>query len=1127
MLNVAFADDLSIQITREIKFANGFGQIEAKPILKNISKDIKVMGDYNVDEKSGNVVMKIDKVLYGGKIYDLSESFSTKRRLKNVKTAVLKNKAKIKLSGGSHPELLAIFNDENTSGKKADGKNGSGSNSTASNSTNSTSSGSDSGSSSYYSRGYGSSSGSSQYPYYGYGSGSSSSGSSSDKSSPTTDSNGNCKSPEIRDGMAYVYPLINGVCTQKAIAESNVYKKQNTSTCPNKTDYENMAVSIGEEQYAIIDDTEYRVKSCYYTDTIALSATTENCSVIPDYDNKQGAVQKQYWYILNNERVNIGSCVPTGEVIAIYDDDYNACQYRFDFENGKAIKQTKWYYLYENKKKHLGECVDVSAEKLPKMTYPMYENAQGCECNEVSGVKLCQTKLSFNGMGNTKEDATECRYIDTEGVKLIDEFVGNYSFKDDSRQAVKKINQYFIGEGGERVYVTKDKETNKSYPYKEMSCGWEHIDDKKLSYHKTKFIIKDPELLTLSADILANNPKIQGDEYEIKGCEAVVQSVLYWQMQLDLVKGKKTDEHTRQVLVPEELSPTATRWSLPMIKTKNSSGVQIEAMLEEGEIPSNDEHKQNNFTATNYPLYNEEREGGWSKRYCDQSNPTGYCGNKARPIWNLYPNKLKINGGGVDNLPESITIGWAWQNTLLHKGYSPFIPNDSRIFWENERYQTAYSNFKPLGKNICLNGSSPFTKRVCTNSNSMGIGLCAGYGDIYFNQTCQLWGNRYLGINNPITAQSNLSQAYSITLDTPIIIKPTKIDIDEHITADSSAEDAFFYKTITQKIPDPTGADECLRYPNEEFMRDESGEKICELKKEQQICKSWDNAKCKSYKTELVEDRDKCEKENQWKKYADWTFSDPYTKEKAGTCKTRKVNLYTTGVTFTPNYDDSPIDMSKQYCKAGETQSFEAMNEKQYETPDVDVDSDDEEKTPFQTDSDGNPIIMADGESTYYKYIQSIKDKATNIDNYSKEITKVLCTADYENSNLYAYIVGAVVNHYHPFFQKDGLRKLEVESLTGISMNLSQTHRTEWRKQCKSCKYTLRKRNDFNRETLNVNFRTKENWYNNQRIYEHEMYRPFRRPDGTTFYLYERQGFFINPQSVDCADCARDDELNG
>ena len=587
MLNVAFADDLSIQILREIKFSNGFGQIEAKPILKNVNKDIKVMGEYNVDEKSGNVVMKIDKVLYGEKIYDLSEEFNVKRRLKNPKTAALKTKSKIKLSGGSHPELLAILNDENTIGKKADGKsNNSANNSTASNASNTnqgTSSG-DSGSSSYYSRGYGSSSGSSQYPYYGYGSGSSGS-SSSDKSSPTTDSNGNCKSPEIRDGMAYVYPLINGICTQKAIAESNVYKKQNTSTCPNKTDYENMAVSIGEEQFAIIDDTEYRVKSCYYTDTISLQATTDSCKVIPDYDKKQGRVQKQYWYILNNERVNTGSCVPTGEIIAIYDDDYNSCKYRFDFENNVAIKQTQWYHRYENKKTNLGECVDVSEDKLPKMTYAMYESVQGCDCKEVDGMKLCQSKLAFNGMNNTKEDATECRYINAEGMGLIDEFVGNYSFKDDSRQAVKKINQYFEGVGGEKIYVAKDKETNQSLPYKEMSCGWEHNNDKKLSYHKTRFIIKDPALRDLPQYILDSNPKIEGDEYEIKDCSAVVQSVLYWQQQLELAKGKKTGEHKRQVAIPENLDAKAKRWSLPMIKTKNASGVQIEAMLEEGETP--------------------------------------------------------------------------------------------------------------------------------------------------------------------------------------------------------------------------------------------------------------------------------------------------------------------------------------------------------------------------------------------------------------------------------------------------------------------------------------------------------------------------------------------------------------
>lgn len=67
----------------------------------------------------------------------------------------------------------------------------------------------------------------------------------------------------------------------------------------------------------------------------------------------------------------------------------------------------------------------------------------------------------------------------------------------------------------------------------------QHDNDKKLSYHKTRFIIKDPALRDLPQEILANNPKIKGDEYEIKGCEAVVQSVLYWQQQLELAKGKK------------------------------------------------------------------------------------------------------------------------------------------------------------------------------------------------------------------------------------------------------------------------------------------------------------------------------------------------------------------------------------------------------------------------------------------------------------------------------------------------------------------------------------------------------------------------------------------------------------
>lgn len=96
---------------------------------------------------------------------------------------------------------------------------------------------------------------------------------------------------------------------------------------------------------------------------------------------------------------------------------------------------------------------------------------------------------------------------------------------------------------------------------------------------------------------------------------------------------------------------------------------------------------------------------------------------------------------------------------------------------------------------------------------------------------------------------------------------------------------------------------------------------------------------------------------------------------------------------------------------------------------------------------------------------------------------------------------------------------------------MSMGTNTDWEywAQCTSCPSwgTLYRAQQTRNEWLNVSFDTKENWYNNQRIYEYEMYRPFRRPDGTTFYLYERQGFFTDKGEVECADCARDDEING
>lgn len=660
-----YADDLTIQITRDIDFKNGFGQIEAKPILKDANRDIKVLGEFNVEDKSGNVVMKIDKVVYEGKIYNLSEEFISKRRLKNPKKAQLKKQSKIKLNGGSHPEILAILNGETKVNSDTFKNNTSSQNKDKEIANSSYDSGS-----SYYRKNNDTSS---NYPYYTFPNTNTSANSDANKdySSSTTDENGNCKSPEIKDGMIYIYPLINGTCTQKTTTEANLFKKQNTSTCPNKISYNENLVNVGEEGYAIIDNTEYRVISCNYYNNIPLQKTTESCKVIPNYEDKTGIVQKQYWYILNNDRIDVGSCIPTEEVISIYDDDYNSCKYRYDFENNVAIKQTQWYYIYENKKTSLGECVDVSKDKISSMTYPMYESSQDCSCNILNGANICQTKLSFNGFNNTKNDATECRYINTEGVKIIDEFVGSYSFKDDSKQAIKKVNQYFIGIGGEKIYVAKDKETNIAFPYIQTSCGWEHDNDKKLSYHKSRIYIKDPELLniTLSSNL---QDKVNGDEYEVKSCQAYTDIVLYWQMQLDLIKGKKTATHKRQVLIPENLSPTANKWTI--------STLDGNPFIEEYYIKDNTMQRQvpvfsSNYEAKNYLLDNSGEIYGKVKR-------AGNC----QDSWSSYFPKYKTyyynysDLGLLDN-PQTggISIYYYVNPQGSGKSNSPLLEDNTEI----------------------------------------------------------------------------------------------------------------------------------------------------------------------------------------------------------------------------------------------------------------------------------------------------------------------------------------------------------------------------------------------------------------------------------------------------------------
>lgn len=952
-INFLIADDLNIKIIKDIEFKNGFGQIEARPILKNVNKDVKVLGEFNV-ENNGNVVIKIDKVVYDGKKYNLSEEFNSKRRLKNPKTAKLNTNSKIKLSGGSHPEILAILNGEskvrdttNTSSNTNNTNNKSNTDISRSNNRGSSSNGTNRGS---YS---------SNYPILGSNNLNDINRVNSSNNPNLNTLNNDCKGPEVKDGMAYVYVKVNGECQRKATTTNNIYKKQNTSTCPNKVDFNNLKVSIGEEEYTNIGDIEYKIKSCSYNNNLPLNKTTESCKVIPNFENKTGIVQKQYWYVLNNEKINVGSCTPTKEIISLYDDDYNTCKYRFDFDRGNAIKQTQWYYIYENKRNNIGECVDVSKSKLNLMTYPLFENTQGCPCNEVDGANLCQSKLVFNGMNNTKENATQCRYINTQGIELINEFEGKYAFKESSKQAIKKINQYFIGNNGERVYVARDKETNIAFPYIEESCGWEHDNEKRLSYHKSRIYIEDEELRNINL----NNELskfVNGNKYEIKSCKANIDAVLYWQEQLDLIVGKKTKEYKRQVLIPQNLEENAIKWSIPLLKRKVNNKDVIPT-TEDKQIPKWD----SNFKANNLNIKEETKYTKWF----------------TLSAFGVKPNKWNFE----------------FRNASLEK--APALPNYFSIGWTRQSYKT--------------------TERQCEGGGGRDDndrGRPRNCKDV------EVTKYREIPLNNPLNTNTLLTHTYSINLPKSIVVKPTNIVMNENIIF-TKEPDSIEYKIIKKETLDS----------NKECIKDES------------------------------------------------------TKE----CKLADTQTYTKGVTFTPDYSNVVNVNEERYCKNNEIQSFEDIEENVF-----------------------SPRAKRENES-YYDYIQDIKNEALNVNNYSKVVTKVTCKIEgNEDKNINAYLIGALINQN----KSNSLTKLEIETLENMQIELVEGD-TWWEKRGLDGRYGKKL-------ILKTTFNTKKNWANNQTIYEYEMYRPFRRPDGSIFKLYERQGFFTEPQVVECLNCSKNKKLN-
>lgn len=486
IISLFASDSLDIKILKEVNFSSGYGIIEAEPILKGVKEKVKLRGDYNT-EQNGNVNFSFSKVEIDGRIYTLSEPFVKKSRLKNPKTAKLSKGSKIQVSEGSRSELLDILNRKREG--QSEGYANSNNKSFGSSSSSQTNTGTTADS---FISSAGRSTSSSNTPYYyGLSSDTNSSSSTPDYSSPTTNSDGTCKSPSIENGVVSVYSAVGGTCQLLTASEDAIYIKSNQPTCQNIVDYINGEIKVGEEKFVTMDDNkEYKVGSCTYTEPIKLSSEIGSCKAIPDYESGEALIQKQYFYIRNNERINVGGCTPAKEY-ALLEDDVNSCSYRYDFINNLAIKQTQYYFMAENKRQNVGECIDKKGESFK---YPLFEDDSTCSYSVSNDRVFYQKRLAFMDLTGGKQFATDCRVVASDGYEILEELSG-YEFNDLSKQAIRKVNQYFIIPGTQNVkkYISKDVKTNKAYPYQERLCRWEHNDEEKFSRRLSTIFFQDTD----------------------------------------------------------------------------------------------------------------------------------------------------------------------------------------------------------------------------------------------------------------------------------------------------------------------------------------------------------------------------------------------------------------------------------------------------------------------------------------------------------------------------------------------------------------------------------------------------------------------------------------------------------
>ena len=461
-------ESLSVKPTQDISFQNGFGTIYAKPVLndKELQESVLLRGQYNVLDEQNNVEIAFDKVQYQGKVFDLSNPFMKKSRLRS-RDVVLKRDSQFIVSGGDKSELLQIVNtkveeEEDTTGGDINDKlteAGFGGTSTPS-----------------ATSGYGGSSGFTPTTTLG-------NTSSGNTWQPNNDATMvvDCPKPSYSGGMATYYVQQGTVCVKQT--SNSAYEKYNTNSCRNKVDYNEGKITLGYEMYVTSPEgQEYLVQHCQYEEPITLKSEVGSCRATADFENNVALIEKQFYYTHNNEREDVGECTTTDITVPL-EHDLNECTYdRHDFTAGYSYPQTQYFYRYENVKKTIGECVDAHEYK-----YKHYMDDTTCDWKVIDGRVFYRQRVAYDNLLGQKKFATDCETTSSGGMELHTEFAG-YNFYDQSKQAIRKINTFFyVPDTTQKVYVDKNIETTSAYPYVEEQCAVEN-DDEALQTHFSKRI---------------------------------------------------------------------------------------------------------------------------------------------------------------------------------------------------------------------------------------------------------------------------------------------------------------------------------------------------------------------------------------------------------------------------------------------------------------------------------------------------------------------------------------------------------------------------------------------------------------------------------------------------------------